>query len=258
MKLYQVDAFAEHVFSGNPAAVVPLQEWLPDILMQNIAMENNLSETAFFIPFGDDFHIRWFTPSTEVNLCGHATLASAHVMFSHMGYQRESIAFHSKSGLLKVTRKENLIILDFPASGFAEAEFPDNAEHLLGIMPEKCIQGAEDLMMVFKSEQDLQNLQPDFYAIARLHYRGLIATAPSKEFDFVSRFFAPAVGVNEDPVTGSAHTVLIPYWAERLHKTEMIARQVSKRGGIIHCRNKDDRVDIGGYAITYLIGEIAI
>jgi PhzF family phenazine biosynthesis protein len=236
MKLYQVDAFAEHVFSGNPAAVVPLQEWLPDAVMQDIAMENNLSETAFFIPEGDDFHIRWFTPSTEVNLCGHATLASAHVLFRHLGYERETIIFQSRSGILKVNRKENLIILDFPASGIAEADFPDQAERVLGIMPEKCLKGSEDLMMVFSNEDDLQNLQPDFDAIARLSYRGLIATAPSKEFDFVSRFFAPAVGINEDPVTGSAHTLLIPYWADRLHKTEMLAKQVSKRGGIIHCR----------------------
>ncbi len=258
MKLYQVDAFAEHVFSGNPAAVVPLQEWLPDAVMQNIAMENNLSETAFFIPKGDDYHIRWFTPSTEVNLCGHATLASAHVLFSHMGYQSESITFHSKSGLLKVTRNESLIILDFPASDLVEADLPENTEHILGVMPEICIQGSEDLMMIFKHEQDIKNLQPDFTAIGRLNYRGLIATAPSKEFDFVSRFFAPAVGVNEDPVTGSAHTVLIPYWAERLNKTEMVAKQISRRGGIIHCKYRGDRVDIGGYATTYLIGEIAI
>jgi PhzF family phenazine biosynthesis protein len=258
MKLYQADAFTEDVFSGNPAAVVPLQEWLPDEVMQNIAMENNLSETAFFIPVGDDFHIRWFTPSTEVNLCGHATLAAAHVLFMHLGYDRKTISFQSISGLLKVNRKDNLIILDFPASDLSEAEFPDQADKLLGIMPEKCIKGSEDLMMVFSSEEDLQNLQPDYDAIARLNYRGLIATAPSKEFDFVSRFFAPAVGVNEDPVTGSAHTLLIPYWAERLHKTEMIARQVSKRGGIIHCRYRGERVDIGGYAATYLIGDIFV
>jgi len=258
MKLYQVDAFAENVFSGNPAAVVPLQEWLPDAVMQKIAMENNLSETAFFIPEGDDFYIRWFTPSTEVNLCGHATLASAHVLFRHMNYKRETISFHSRSGLLTVNRKENMIILDFPASGFTEAEFPDHAERILGIVPEKCIIGSEDLMMVFSNEEDLQILKPDYSAIARLNYRGLIATAPSAEFDFVSRFFAPAVGVNEDPVTGSAHTVLIPYWAERLHKTVMIAKQVSERGGIIHCRHRGERLDIGGYAVTYLIGDIKV
>ena len=256
MKIYQIDAFAENVFSGNPAAVIPLQDWLPDELLQKIALENNLSETAYFVPEGDGFHIRWFTPATEVKLCGHATLASAHVLFNHLNYHKEEITFHSASGVLSVRHIDKLIILDFPASLYSQPMKIPDIEKIFGIMPAECIEGNEDLMLVFGNEQEVLNLRPDFRLMCNLKYRGIIATAPSVEYDFVSRFFAPAVGVDEDPVTGSAHTLLIPYWASRNGKNEMIAKQVSERGGVVHCRYRDNRVDIGGFAVTYLIGEI--
>jgi PhzF family phenazine biosynthesis protein len=258
LKVYQIDAFAEKVFSGNPAAVVALETWLPDETMQNIAMENNLSETAFFIPAENGFHIRWFTPATEVNLCGHATLASAHVLFRHLNYQEKEILFRSKSGILKVKKEGELIVLDFPTSEVNEVEFPANIEKAFGIKPQKCFKGREDLMFVFRNQKEIQNLKPDFSFIKTLEMRGIIATASSDEFDFVSRFFAPREGIDEDPVTGSAHTMLIPYWAKRLGKKELVAKQISKRGGILHCKHLGERVKIGGNAVTYLIKKISI
>ncbi|MCA1758602.1 MAG: PhzF family phenazine biosynthesis protein [Bacteroidales bacterium] len=258
LSIYQIDAFAEKVFSGNPAAVVPLQEWLPDKTMQNIAMENNLSETAFFIPVENGFHIRWFTPATEVNLCGHATLASAHVLFHHLNYPKKEILFQSKSGILKVKKEDELIVLDFPTSEVNEVELPANIEKAFGIKPQKCFKGREDLMFVFKNQEEIQNLQPDFSFLKTLEMRGIIATATSDDFDFVSRFFAPREGIDEDPVTGSAHTMLIPYWAEKLGKTKLVAKQISKRGGVLFCKFADDRVEIGGNAQTYMSGEIFI
>ncbi len=256
--LYQVDAFAEEVFTGNPAAVIPLQSWLPDDVMQKIAIENNLSETAFFIPEDDGFHIRWFTPASEVNLCGHATLATAHVLFNHLNFKGSEIVFQSRSGILKVEKQDNLIVLDFPVSPLTEIPFPENMIKACGILPVKCIKGREDLMLIFKSQDDIKKLSPDFEFMKTLEARGVIATSKSVEFDFVSRFFAPLEGINEDPVTGSAHTVLIPYWKEVLGKTEMTAKQISARGGILHCKFTGERVEIGGKAITYLIGEIKI
>jgi PhzF family phenazine biosynthesis protein len=260
LTLFQIDAFAEKVFSGNPAAVVPLDKWLPDDVMQNIAMENNLSETAFFIPDGEGFYIRWFTPVTEVNLCGHATLATGHLVFNHLGFNGDEIIFQSKSGILKVKRQNDLIFLDFPASKLNEIPLPDKIENAFGILPEKCFDSIniDDLMMVFDSEQIIQELQPDFEFIKKLESRGIIVTSKSTKYDFVSRFFAPAVGIHEDPVTGSAHTLLIPYWSKELNKTELTAKQISKRGGVLHCKNKGERVEIGGKAFTYLKGEIKI
>jgi PhzF family phenazine biosynthesis protein len=258
LSIYQIDAFAEEVFSGNPAAVIPLRKWLPDEIMQNIAIENNLSETAFFIPTEKGFHIRWFTPGAEVNLCGHATLATAHVLYHHLNYAEKEILFESRSGTLKVSKNDDLIVLDFPASNIKEIEISENLKAAFNIHPSKCIQGRDDLMLIFENENDIHKLTPDYQKIIEYKTRGIIVTAKSKKFDFVSRFFAPAVGINEDPVTGSAHTMLIPYWAKQLNKTELTAKQVSARGGILYCHHLGERVEIGGKAITYLLGEISI
>jgi PhzF family phenazine biosynthesis protein len=258
LTIYQADAFADNVFSGNPAAVIPLQKWLSDETLQHIAMENNLSETAFFIPFENGFHIRWFTPATEVNLCGHATLASAHVLFHHLNYQEKEIRFQSKSGILKVKKKGKLIVLDFPTSEVNEIELSANIEKAFGIKPQKCFRGRENLMFVFEDQEAIEDLKPGFHFLKTLEMRGIIATAPSEEFDFVSRFFAPREGIDEDPVTGSAHTMLIPYWAGRLGKKKMVAKQISKRGGVLYCKYLGERVKIGGKAVTYLVGEITV
>jgi PhzF family phenazine biosynthesis protein len=258
LPVYQIDAFAEKVFTGNPAAVVPLQHWLSDEIMQNIALENNLSETAFFIPVENGFHIRWFTPATEVNLCGHATLASAFVLFQHLNYQEKEIHFQSKSGLLKVKKEGELIVLDFPTSEVIEIKLPDNIEKAFGIKAQKCYKGREDLMVVFRNQEEIENLQPDFSILKTLEMRGIIVTAPSNEFDFVSRFFAPREGIDEDPVTGSAHTMLIPYWASKLGKNKLVAKQISKRGGTLFCKHAGERVEIGGAAQTYMAGEIIV
>lgn len=258
LTLYQIDAFAEKVFEGNPAAVIPLQNWLNDEVMQKIALENNLSETAFFVPVEAGFHIRWFTPLAEVNLCGHATLASAHVLFNHLNYTEKEIRFQSRSGILKVKKEGDLIVLDFPASKMSEIEVPENLQTAFNIQPKKCVKGRDDLMLIFEKEEDILNLKPDFQKIIQSKTRGVIVTAKSEKYNFVSRFFAPAVGVNEDPVTGSAHTILIPFWSNELRKNEMIAKQISGRGGILYCKNLGDRVEIGGKAVTYLMGEITV
>lgn len=256
LTLYQIDAFAEKVFEGNPAVVIPLKNWLNDEVMQKIALENNLSETAFFIPVKAGFHIRWFTPLAEVDLCGHATLASAHVLFNHLNNTEKEISFQSRSGILKVKKEGDLIILDFPASKISEFEVPENLKSAFNIQPKKCVKGRDDLMLIFDREEDILNLKPDFQKIIQSKTRGIIVTSKSEKYDFVSRFFAPAVGVNEDPVTGSAHTILIPFWSKELGKNEMIAKQVSSRGGVLYCKNSGERVEIGGKAVTYLIGEI--
>jgi PhzF family phenazine biosynthesis protein len=256
--IYQVDAFAENVFSGNPAAVVPLKRWLPDETMQKIALENNLSETAFFISTKKGFHIRWFTPAAEVDLCGHATLASAHVLFNHLNYSEEEILFESRSGILRVKKKGKLLFLNFPASFINEVEMQEKIKESFSIAPQKCLKGKTDLMLIYNNEEDILNLKPNFQKILESDVRGIIVTAKSLEYDFVSRFFAPAVGVNEDPVTGSAHTMLIPYWAKTLSKNKLTAKQISSRGGILECNYLNDRVEIGGKAVTYLTGTITI
>ncbi len=258
LTIYQIDAFAEKVFEGNPAAVIPLENWLPDNVMQQIAMENNLSETAFFIPLANAFHIRWCTPLAEVDLCGHATLASAHVLFNHLNYNEKEISFQSRSGILNVKKEEDLIVLNFPASKLTEIKIPENLKSAFNIQPEKCFKGRDDLMLIFEKEEDIIKLEPDFQKISGSKTRGIIVTAKSKKFDFVSRFFAPAVGVNEDPVTGSAHTMLIPYWSGELGKSDLTAKQVSARGGILYCKNLGERVEIGGKAVTYMTGEIIV
>lgn len=258
LTIFQADAFADNVFEGNPAAVVPLETWLSDEMMQQIAMENNLSETAFFVPVESGFHIRWFTPKAEVKLCGHATLATAHVLFNHLGFTGNEISFDSLSSVLKVTRENELIILDFPALQATETEIPESVLKAFNIAPKYCFKGRDDYMLIFENENEILSLQPDFQQLVNAKTRGVICTSKSESYDFVSRFFAPAVGVNEDPVTGSAHTMLIPYWSGILGKKELKAKQVSARGGIVYCKNCEDRVKIGGKAVTYMTGEIDV
>lgn len=257
LKIYQIDAFAEKAFTGNPAAVCPLEEWLPDELMQKIAMENNLAETAFYIPEGDGFHLRWFTPAVEVDLCGHATLATAHVLFEHLNYTQKVINFQTRSGLLQVEKKGEILKMNFPVTPFEKTETPQDLIEGLGIQPLETYK-SDDYLLVVESEEIVQNLQPNLLKVAEVEARGVMVTAPGKEVDFISRFFAPQSGINEDPVTGSAHTVLIPYWAKKLGKTELTARQISPRGGNLFCTLVGDRVEISGKAITYLIGEIFV
>ncbi|MEI6575933.1 MAG: PhzF family phenazine biosynthesis protein [Bacteroidota bacterium] len=259
LPIFQVDAFAEERFSGNPAAVVPLNNWLPDELMQKIAMENNLSETAFFIPDGDNFALRWFTPTAEVRLCGHATLATAHVIFNHLDYRKEEIHFQSRqSGILRVMKDGDLLVLDFPADAMTETSMPAGLQEAMNAIPTEVYKGLTDYMCVFPSQEIIESLNINIPLLAKLPVRGLICTAPGKGVDFVSRFFAPAVGVDEDPVTGSAHTSLIPYWSKRLGKQAMHAIQLSKRKGVLRCKMAGDRVHIAGRALTYLEGSIFI
>jgi len=254
--IYQVDAFTSEVFHGNPAAVCPLEDWLPDEVLQAIAAENNLSETAFFIPQSDAWSLRWFTPLTEVDLCGHATLAAAFVLFQRYP-ERAALNFHSRSGVLTVTRANDLLILDFPAWPPApHAPLPALTEGL-GRAPVELLK-ARDYLAVFASEDDVRALQPDMETLKRLVIRGVIATAPGRNCDFVSRFFAPTVGIPEDPVTGSAHCTLAPYWAERLGKRQLHARQISARGGELFCETHGERVSIAGRAVLYLEGSIRV
>ena len=257
LKLYQVDAFAERVFEGNPAAVVPFDTWPDDQLLQAIAQENNLSETAFFVAGDDGYDLRWFTPRVEVELCGHATLASAHVVFEHLGHDRDEIRFHTKSGLLTVTKAEKGIEMDFPAVASETIAAPEDLLEGLGAQPLE-VRAAPDYLAVFESEKEVAALAPDFAALSRLDRRGVIATAPGSDFDFVSRCFYPKLGVDEDPVTGSAHCKTAPYWADQLGRNELVARQLSARGGTVRCRLVEDRVILAGSAVDYLQGEIRI
>lgn len=255
LKLYQVDAFADTLFKGNPAAVMPLQSWLTEDVMQKIAAENNLSETAFLVPQGDGFHIRWFTPTTEIDLCGHATLAAAHVLLQHENYQKNEIHFHSQSGLLKVLQKEGLLYLDFPADITSEKPVTPDHKRIIGnALKSYHVKGCG--MAVFEKEEEVLNFVPNLDFIRELEENFLIITAPGNSVDFVSRCFGPKVGINEDPVTGSAHTRLIPYWAERTGKKKLTALQLSQRGGSLTCEHLGERVLIGGKAVTYLVGEV--
>ena len=257
LPLYQVDAFADGPFTGNPAAVVPLEDWLDDALMQAIALENNLSETAFFVPEDDGFRIRWFTPAAEVDLCGHATLASAWVLFNERGHRGDTVRFRSRSGDLPVTRKGDWLTLDFPLRRpTSVARLPELVQGL-GRAPAELL-AAADYMAVFASEEEVASLRPDFELLARLDRRGVIVTAPSSEYDFVTRFFAPSLAVPEDPVTGSAFTQLAPYWAARLGRSPLRARQVSARGGEVVCEVRGERVLISGRAVPYLAGTITV
>ncbi|HEY9017141.1 PhzF family phenazine biosynthesis protein [Thiomicrospira sp.] len=242
-------------FFGNPAAVIPLEHWLPDETMQAIAEENNLSETVFFVPVEEHFYIRWFTPNKEVKLCGHATLASAFVLFEVLGYKKESIVFDSLSGPLIVTRQNGMLTMDFPAQVPVKCDLPEALVKGLGAVPFECYKN-EDYVVVFESEQDVLNIKPDHRYLEKLDLRGVIVTAPSVKQDFVARFFAPKLGIPEDPVTGSAYTQLTPYWSERIGKTKLSGRQVSQRGGQVFCEIKGDRVFISGRAVKYMEGLI--
>nr|MDU9043799.1 PhzF family phenazine biosynthesis protein [Candidatus Electrothrix aestuarii] len=255
--MYQIDAFADRAFTGNPAAVIPLQEWIPDALMQAIAAENNLSETAFFVPTAQGFHIRWFTPNKEVKLCGHATLASAFVLFNILAYPADSIHFDSLSGPLAVVKNDSLLTLDFPTQKPEPCDIPEALVHGLGKTPSACYRN-EDLVAIFEQEEDIAAMQPKFAELEKLNLRGVIITAPSRKNDFVARFFAPKFGIPEDPVTGSAYTQLTPYWAERLGKNKLTAKQLSARGGMVYCELKGDRVLISGSAIKFMEGEIEV
>jgi PhzF family phenazine biosynthesis protein len=256
-KIYQVDAFAEKIFSGNPAAVCPLASWPEDQLMQNIATENNLAETAFYVKQEHGYEIRWFTPAAEVDLCGHATLAAAYVLFNCEGYQGDRIDFHSpRSGPLTVTKRGDLLMLNFPTDVFEPVALSDELLAGFNLKPLEAYKGKTDYMLVFENENDIRSIQPRLPEIAKLRARGVIVTAKGDQTDFVSRFFAPAVAVDEDPVTGSAHTTLIPYWAKKLGKDELRAIQLSKRTGLLQCRYLGERVEIGGYGQLYMEGEI--
>ena len=259
LPIWQLDAFTSELFGGNPAAVVVMDDWLPDRTLQAIGRENNLSETAFIVPRGDSFELRWFTPEIEVDLCGHATLAGAHVLFQH-GYASESkVAFETRqAGTLHVTRDDDLLTLDFPSRPPATIDF-DRAEvaEALGAEPQ-AILAARDLLAIYPRQADVEGLRPRFAKVRALDAFAVIATAPGERSDFVSRFFAPKAGIDEDPVTGSAHCTLVPYWSRRLKRTKLHALQVSSRGGELFCEDRGGRVAIAGRAVEYLRGEITV
>lgn len=257
IKIFQVDAFSEATFSGNPAAVVPLDSWLEDELLQNIALENNLSETAFFVPSEQGYHLRWFTPTVEVQLCGHATLATAHVLFEHFNYASDTIIFDSKSGPLEVSRVNGHYRMLFPTDDIKQVSTPIEVLKALNIDSSATFKGRDDYMVVVESQRVIEQLRPDFKTLATLSdCRGLIVTAKGNDVDFVSRCFFPQSGVDEDPATGSAHTTMTPYWAAKLNKTKLKALQLSKRKGILNCEYLNEKTAISGHAKTYLIGEI--
>ncbi|MDY7561626.1 PhzF family phenazine biosynthesis protein [Pseudomonas sp. 10B1] len=257
LEFHQVDAFSEHPFSGNPAMVYRLDSWLSDELMQKIAAEHNLAETAFLVREGQGWHIRWFTPSTEVPLCGHATLAAAHVLFEVYSDPAERIDFVGRAGALSVTRENNRLVLDFPAMVPTSAAVTVELERALGVDIVD-VYGSVELMVVLESEQAVRECQPDMAALVRLPWPGVIVTARGETYDFVSRYFAPAIGVSEDPVTGSTHCSLIPYWSNRLGKLSLIAYQCSARGGELFCRLDGDRVKIAGHARLIASGKLLL
>jgi PhzF family phenazine biosynthesis protein len=260
LKIYHVDAFAEKLFSGNPAAVCPLPAWLSETEMKNIAMENNLSETAFYVKEGNNYGIRWFTAGgVEVELCGHATLATSHVLFNHEGYKGNEINFNSRGGILKVKKHADGITLNFPTDKYERVKTPAELSISLNVQPKECYKGRTDYMLVFETEEQILKLKPNFTTMALISdARGVVCTAKGTKADFVSRFFGPQSGIDEDPVTGSAHTTLTPYWAKVLGKKELHAMQLSSRKGYLKCVDLGDRVEISGKALTYMIGEIHI
>jgi len=257
LPIYQVDAFTTKLFGGNPAAVCPLEYWLEDDIMQSIAAENNLSETAFFVKAENFYELRWFTPEAEVDLCGHATLASAFVIFNLLKSEHEKIIFQTKGGKLEVTKRNDLLVMNFPSRKPAAAEIPEGIIEAMGKEPKEVLL-SRDLLLIYETEEDVLSLQPNYDLLKKINCFGYIATAKGNEADFVSRFFAPNEGINEDPVTGSSHSTLIPFWAERLGKTELHAFQVSKRKGELFCKLLGDRVEIAGNAALYLTGSIEI
>jgi PhzF family phenazine biosynthesis protein len=256
--MYQVDAFTGELFHGNPAAICPLDRWLPDHVLQAIAAENNLAETAYYIPDGAGYKLRWFTPAVEVDLCGHATLASAHVIFAIRRERSDArVSFYTKSGELAVERDGDLYALDFPSRAPSPCPEDPALFAALGAKPAAFL-GARDYFCVFDSEEQVRAIEPDMTKLARVERFATIVTAPGRDCDFISRFFAPAKGVPEDPVTGSAHCSLIPYWSKRLNKTKLHARQISKRGGELFCEDRGDRVRMAGRAVKFLEGHIEI
>lgn len=264
LKIFQVDAFAQGTFTGNPAAVVPLSSWLPDETLQAIAEENNLAETAFVIGQGDQWELRWFTPGAEVALCGHATLGAAHAIFEHLSKEADVLKFSTRqSGVLTVERTGDQLSMDFPALPPKQADELAEVSTALRSTPSSLWEAQysetqRDLLAVFESEDDVANLAPDFGAIAKIPSRGVICTAPGSETDFVSRYFAPAVVVDEDPFTGSAHCIMTPYWVHRLGKKQLSACQISKRKGWATCKLKEDRVELVGRTVTFMTGNIYV
>ena len=259
LPLYQVDAFSNQLFKGNPAAVCPIAAWLPDRTMQAIAAENNLAETAFFIPDANGYSLRWFTPAVEVDLCGHATLAAAHILFEQLAFEEETIHFQTKSGLLKVKKEDNWYIMDFPADELnLVSNIPSTIKNGLGFLPNQVYKGRDDYMAILENQAAVEALNPDFRALKDLDARGLIVTAPGNEVDFVSRCFYPPAGIDEDPVTGSAHTSLTPFWTKHFGNKELTAMQLSRRTGLIRCQLVADRVLLKGQAVTYLLGSIMV
>ncbi|MBN1143663.1 MAG: PhzF family phenazine biosynthesis protein [Bacteroidales bacterium] len=257
--IYQLDAFTHKLFSGNPAAVCLLEKWIPEDVMQHIAAENNLAETAFLVPKDGLYEIRWFTPSHEVELCGHATLASAYVLMNELQVSAgNKIHFYSHfSGDLHVRKLENgLFELDFPTDYCQEQPIPDVIRRSFNLMPRECYKGKTDYLLVYDTQADIENLSPDLKLLSMADGRGVVATAPGRDADFVSRFFAPQIGIDEDPVTGSSHTMLTPYWQKHLNKTKLEAAQLSKRGGRLTCTFQDDRTLIAGAVVLYLKGKI--
>ena len=262
LNLYQIDAFTNTLFGGNPAAVIPLKKWLDTSLMQQIALENNLSETVFFVPSklnGADYDIRWFTPALEINLCGHATLASAYVIFEILKTNKRKIVFHSQSGMLTIRKEKGKMWMDFPSwKPERQTEYPDTLGQILGGAEVVGVYKHRDWLVELQNEEAVLKCDPDF-TLMKKYMDKLIVTAPGKEFDFVSRFFAPGTGVNEDPVTGSAHSQLIPFWSEKLGKKKMTARQLSARGGTLYCEQlNEERVIMGGEAVYYMKGVITL
>lgn len=262
LSLYQIDAFTNKLFGGNPAAVIPLTEWLDTKLMQQLGLENNLSETVFFVPSANadsDYDIRWFTPGIEINLCGHATLASAYVLFNLLGFNKPELKFNSKSGILTITKKNDLFTMDFPSWKPAPlTEYNPSLSEVLGDVVIKNVYQYRDLLVELENEEVVKDCDPDF-TLMKKHFDKIIITAKGNTVDFVSRFFAPAAGVNEDPVTGSAHSQLIPYWSEKLGEKKMHALQLSQRGGELWCEQLDEeRVGISGECVFYMKGEIQL
>ena len=259
-KIYQIDAFTDHIFGGNPAAVCIMDAWLDHKLMQKIAQENNLAETAFAVKKGEAYELRWFTPETEVDLCGHATLATAFVLFNYYGVSENTIQFYSpRSGELTVKKGTNgWMTLDFPTDSIVAIRNIAEIDNAIGLTPVKTLKGKTDYILIYNSQKEVEAINPNFHLLNQLDCRGVIITAPGKDVDFVSRFFAPKCGIPEDPVTGSAHTSLSPYWSKVLNKTKMTAKQLSQRGGNLVCEYAGDRVKISGKAVPYLIGEIEI
>jgi len=257
--IYQADAFTDKLFGGNPAAICPLEKWLPNEIMQKIAVENNLAETAFFVKNETGYKLRWFTPEYEIDLCGHATLASAHILFTELGYRNDTIHFETlKAGTLSVKKNGHKYTMDFPSRPAIRIDAPIGLAEALGEKQPLEVLRSRDYFLVYESENDIREISPDFFALSKMDTVGVIVTAPGKDVDFVSRFFAPGAGIPEDPVTGSAHCNLIPYWAEKLGKNKLHAYQLSARKGELWCELKGDRVLMSGNAVTYLRGEIFV